>query len=92
MSLYWLSFANPSALPGQKFLGACIVEAADLKAAVNVSVEQHCNPGGEIDGVLIPPHIEPHVGVQWKNRLLSKEECDKFDQAMLAARNRASRA
>ena len=45
---WWLSFVDPEE---NKFLGGCLVEAEDAKAAVTKSHALGINPGGEIQMV-----------------------------------------
>jgi hypothetical protein len=66
---WWLSFADETG-----FLGVCIVSAASLPQAAQVAHRLGCNPGGQIQGHTVPEDIQ--IDSKWKQRLLSKEECD----------------
>lgn len=73
--MFWLSFADD-----EGFLGACLVEAADMVDAVTRTHLQGINPGGEVKIVgPIPPGTMPEsypVG-----RLLAKAEIERLDRA-----------
>jgi hypothetical protein len=86
MALWWLSFCDASLPAGTQFLGACIVEggtSGDLKADLAVAIQNawrlECNPGGEIKFQEVAPSIEPHIKPKWRNRLLTRTECEQFD-------------
>lgn len=85
MTLYWLSFADGDRPKGTQFLGACIVEGgnsgdkrADLRAAVQNAWLHGCNPGGEVMSLRLPADVQIDEG--WRNRLLSRAECEAFDR------------
>lgn len=92
MSAFWLSFCDPARPPGMQFLGACIVDGESLLQAVQTAHARGCNPGGEVKGVQFVPHILQLVRAEWRNRLLSREECLAFDRDMdrLAAEAKVS--
>lgn len=80
MSKWWLSFADGNLPEGQQFLGAAIVEGFDIISAACEAHRLGCNPGGEVAGGEIPPHIKlpsEFVGV-----LLSRKRCEEFDAAI----------
>lgn len=77
-SLWWLSFADPSLPAGTQFLGACLVEADSLPAAVTRSHLLGINPGGEVAivGPLDPGQPPPGYPL---DRLLTREEIVEAD-------------
>lgn len=83
MDTFWLSFADPKKPQGEQFLGACVVEADDLKAAVIQAHVKGINPGGEVLGLRTDTRSAILIPEKWKNRLLSKAECATFDEEML---------
>lgn len=64
---WWLSFAGDGG-----FLGVVVVQGYGIVDAVSRSHELEANPGGEVQGLLIPLECVPPV--QFRNRLLSKAE------------------
>ncbi len=54
MALWWLSFADET-----HFLGAMIVDAATMEAAVRCAHRAGTNPGGTVMGSEIPPKTNP---------------------------------
>jgi hypothetical protein len=83
MALFWLSFVDPSLPEGSQFLGACVVpggdtgdDRADLSLAVRWSWQLGCNPGGRVKAMRFYASLEPHVRPQWRERLLTRAECD----------------
>lgn len=69
---YWLSFVEPSAADGQRFLGVAIVEGHGVSSAAIRAHDLEINPGGEVQAVeLIGNDIPPP---EMRNRLLSREE------------------
>jgi hypothetical protein len=76
--LFWLSFVDPARPEGRRFVGACLVEARDFLEAGRIAHAAGCNPGGEMKGHSIRKEIAARVGAAWKNRLLTREECDRF--------------
>ena len=84
---FWLSFCDAGLPKGQQFLGACLVEGDDLVEATIKARELGINPGGEILGVIADPATVGLIRAHWKNRLLSKEECESMDREILAAQD-----
>lgn len=81
MSWFWLSYVDPSASAGSRFLGACIVGPTDaFLGAVALAHVRKCSPGGEVAGAEIPPGIEAKIPETYRNRLLTREECESFDE------------
>lgn len=74
MHTYWLSFVDPELPAGNKFLGVCIVDAADPMEAVQEAWDNSCNPGGEV-AVL---KLEHGVDVQYKNTLFNKDDATEL--------------
>jgi ABC-type proline/glycine betaine transport system ATPase subunit len=72
---FWLSFCDPDKPEGERFLGAAIVEATDLREALKVTWRLKINPGGEVLSVEIPDDVtlEPN---DCMNRLLTKAEAE----------------
>ena len=74
---FWLSFAGEDG-----FHGAVIVHAEDFLTALTECNLRGINPHGECQGVLIPAEAAALISDQWKNRILSREDCGKFDTEM----------
>ena len=72
MSYWWLSFVDNRRPQGQRFLGATIVVAADVKDAVQEARRLGINPGGEVSLIEFPAAVPPNPN--WINRLVSKAE------------------
>lgn len=89
MGLWWLSFCDPKRPSGTQFLGACIVGGDNIAAAARNAHVFGCNPGGEVMGMEVPGHLAHFVDDAWKKRLLTKAECDAFDEAMIAKQEAA---
>jgi hypothetical protein len=81
---FWVSFCDPDKPQGQKFLGACLVEGDTLVEAIEEARRLGINPGGEALGVVGDPETVKIIPDHWKNRLLTKAECDKMDKEVLA--------
>jgi len=81
--LWWLSFAEPDEDKawwkiGRKakegaFLGVVIVQAPDIREAVQVAWRKQINPGGEVYGLPILNAEEKDL-----NRLISYEEAEEI--------------
>ena len=83
MASFWLSFCSDSDLPeGSQFLGACIVPGDDVLSAVQAAHMLGCNPGGEVVGHPVPPGMDQYVEDRWRNRLMTRAECEQFDREM----------
>lgn len=76
---WWISFAD------ETFRGAVIVQANDFVEAIMRAHLAGINPGGEAQGMLIPAETAAKIPEHWKNRLLSREECQSFDAEMKKA-------
>lgn len=73
---WWLSFCDPRRPKGSQFLGVAIVRGRGMGTAVAEAHKRGCNPGGEVQGLSLPPWATPpktHV-----NRLLAKAEIDEL--------------
>jgi hypothetical protein len=81
---WWLSFCDPERPKGKQFLGAAIVEAGDMIEACRMAWALGCNPGGEVAGLAIPSDRIRFVASTWRNRLLTKTECDEMNAEVLA--------
>jgi hypothetical protein len=66
---YFLYFTDPEKPAGQRFLGACIVEAHGLITAVQRAHQLGINPGGAVIPYDTPPH-----DLDMRDRLITSEE------------------
>lgn len=82
----WLSFCDSDRPKGTQFLGAAIVPGAEIITAVKMAHVLGCNPGGEVQGLPIPPDVDKLIADTWRGRLLSREDCERFDAALDAVR------
>lgn len=73
LGLWWLSFADGAKPKGFTFLGVVIVEAFGFVDAIQKSHDLGINPGGEIQGFLVPADSHP---VALHNRLLQRDELE----------------
>ena len=73
---WWLSFCDPDKPKGTQFLGVIIVDAKGLFHAHHQINMLGINPGGEIQCFDISK-IDPPIKDRYKNRLLTKEECEE---------------
>lgn len=73
-----MSFADATKPKGTQFLGACVVEAANVASAVLVSHQNKCNPGGEIRIWEFEQDRCPIPIVAIENKLMSKDDIDKL--------------
>lgn len=55
MQTFWLSFCDPHKPAGEQFLGVAIVEADSVRDAIQTAWAHGCNPGGEVQTVVLPP-------------------------------------
>jgi hypothetical protein len=74
---WWLSFCDSNKPEGQQFLGCAIVRARGFIGAVEEARAKGCNPGGQALGAPLPDGLKFDG---WANRLLTREECEEFDQ------------
>jgi hypothetical protein len=78
---WWLSFAGD-----EGFRGVALVEGETMVDAVKEAHRLRINPGGEVMGVAAPPHLfVPH---EWRNRLLTKSECEELDRLLTKGKTR----
>lgn len=77
--LHWLSFCDPDKPTGTQFLGACIVEADNFGDAIVIAHILKINLGGEVKGCKFICGDTLTVPLEYMNRLLSKDDIDKFD-------------
>lgn len=77
--LWWLSFCDPGLPAGSRFLGACIVSdgGLGLLGAMRTAHRIGCNPGGEVVGAPAPEG--KRIPARWRNRLLTRAECEAFN-------------
>jgi hypothetical protein len=77
-SFWWLSFCDPDLPEGTQFLGACMVQANSIPAAITTAHLLGINPGGEVAvaGPITPEQRPPGHPI---NRLMSREEIESFD-------------
>lgn len=75
MIYQWLSFCEPSASVGEKFIGACIVIADTFQAGIVESSRLGCNPGGEAMGVAFEsdPRDPSCIGVLFRGKAGAEE-------------------
>lgn len=78
VALWWLSFCDTTDAGRGRFLGACIVRAADLGDAVDRAWQAGCNPGGEVLGVEMPHDLAARVSWSDVGRLLSRAEATRY--------------
>jgi hypothetical protein len=81
-SLWWLSFCDPERPTGTQFLGACIVQGADMVEAVRNAWANRCNPGGEVQGQEIPGLVTPRIGPHRIGVLMNRQEAEAFDREL----------
>ena len=81
--IFWLSFADPTRPKGSQFLGALIIEAQSFHHAVQLAHTQGVNPGGEVQGLPVEPQTAALIDPRWKDRLLTRAECESFDQEII---------
>ncbi len=77
---WWLSFADPARPKGRQFLGAAIVQGADIKDAVSRTWSLVVNPGGQIQYVEIPAALLPPEDM--RGRLLGREDAERLAAAI----------
>lgn len=73
MPIYYMSFADDG-----RFLGACVVEAVNVEAAVSRTWKVGCNPGGEI--AIVELDAGETLAIEWRDRLLSREEAENLPE------------
>jgi hypothetical protein len=66
-------------LPGDRFLGACIVYGNDIEEAVENAWMLRCNPGGEALAVEMPPNVQALVPDDLFLKLLDRATCDQLE-------------
>ena len=71
MPMWWLSFVDPKGPEGRKFLGVCVVRAADIEEAMAKAWRLGINPGGEVQGYRCPDGSIPDDCI---NRLINRNE------------------
>lgn len=83
---WWLSFVKREMPAGRRFQGVSVVLGANVGEAIQEAHRRKINPGGEVAGVPLPPHMRLPVTWQKKfcNRLLSEAEAKKADKALMA--------
>ncbi len=69
-------------------LRAVMVQAHDMIGAVKVAHALGINPGGEVKGIECPANVEPFIPPEYRERLLSRDECLEFDRLVMAAKPR----
>lgn len=77
--MWWLSFCDGDRPAGEQFLGATIVPGESMTEAVVNAHIIGCNPGGAVQGVEVPEHMEAYCKM-WIGRLLTKDDCAAFDK------------
>jgi len=71
MPFFYMSFCDVDRPAGQKFLGATVIEAADVKAAVTRSHRIGVNPGGEVAIWELPSPL-PTAGAHYLDRFVPR--------------------
>lgn len=82
---WWLSFCDPDKTPppelqrpgGPSFLGVAIIRAPDYISAIEMAHALGCNPGGQVNGVPVPPDIP--IPDDYLGRLLTKTDVEYLD-------------
>lgn len=78
--LFWLSFADDTLPEGSQFLGACLVQAANLAFALTKTHVLGINPGGEI-AIVGPLDLDPLEPPPYPlDRLLTRAEIEEIDR------------
>lgn len=77
MAWYFLSFAKEKEQGG--FLGGCVVQGADVKAAIENATLRGLNPGGEIAIFRCPKRGPEPIPT---NRLLSRADLEHYGGAV----------
>lgn len=83
VSLWWLSFVDPSRPAADRFLGVAIVAGGDIVEAVKAAHALGCNPGGDVAGYMVPYWAERAIGT-WTRRLLTREEATSLARDLKA--------
>jgi hypothetical protein len=75
---FWLSFVVFDA-----FAGAVLIQGWGETDAVSRSWARGLNPGGEV-GIIGPidPMTMSHVPFEWREKLLSRADCESLEQVM----------
>lgn len=87
LGLWWLSFADGSKPKGSTFLGVVIVEAYGFTDAIQKSHDLGINPGGEVQGFLVPSDGHP---VALHNRLLQRDELEDIGVSTLESKDKVN--
>lgn len=78
--MFYMSFCDPDRPEGTQFLGAIMTYAPDFMSAIMKTHALGINPGGEVAGCEVPDDLG--VPEEFIDRLLSKDEVDRFDAVM----------
>lgn len=78
-TVWWLSFADEIS-----FRGAVVIHAEDFITAIIETTIRHINPGGECQGMPAPEDVAVKIPEEWKNRLLSRTECEELDRSLMS--------
>lgn len=76
-SAWWLSFAAEDG-----FRGAVVVHAHDFMEALAQCNLRGINPHGECQGFQLPADAAALMDEKWKNRVLTRRECEQCDEEM----------
>lgn len=71
---WWLSYADEN-----EFRGGLILHSEGFMMACFEACILKLSPHGEVHGAPICPEMAAAIPEKWKNRLLTKAECDAFD-------------
>lgn len=83
MKTFYMSFVDHSRPEGERWLGACLVQAESVGDATHKAWEAGCNPGGEI--LFVEPEREPDI--KWFYRLLTKDDLLEMGAEIMAKYN-----
>lgn len=78
---WFLSFCDEEKPEGEKFVGACVVEADSVEDATRVAWREGCNPGVDMLAIEIPPEDARFVPPELLNKLMTAAELVAFDEA-----------
>ncbi len=77
---WWLSFCDASLPEGSQFLGVVICQGNSLRAAMNAAWAHKANPGGEVEGYMIPKDMMDLLPDHLRNIRLNKEQAMEIDK------------
>lgn len=81
MTWWWLSFCDPDKPRGSQFLGVVIVRGESMVEAVLTAHRLGINPGGSVMGAAFKGLGDWTVPEEFADRLLSREDALRADEA-----------